>query len=55
MESSVTIAIKFISSKDVDEECVMNSKKENTEYMTYDNVNNVDDNFGSLLLRYQVL
>ena len=35
----LTIAINFISSKDVDEEHVMNSKSNNIEYMLYDNAN----------------
>ena len=32
----LTIAINFISSKDVDEQCVMHSKSENIEVMLYD-------------------
>ena len=32
----LTIAINFISSKDVDEQCVIHSKSENIEVMPYD-------------------
>ena len=39
----IAIAVNFISSKDVDEERVMHSKSDNTEYMTYDNGNDVVD------------
>ena len=50
----LTIEINFISSKDVDEERVMHSKSENTEFKTFDNLNNVvDELFKSFLLRYQ--
>ena len=37
----LTIAINFISSKDVDEERVMYSKSDNIEFMLYDNGNEV--------------
>ena len=51
----LTIAINFISSKDVDEECVMLSKSNNVEFMPYDNVNEVvNELFESLLSRYQI-
>ena len=50
----LTIEINFTSSKDVDEERVMHSKSENTEFKTFDNLNNVvDELFKSFLLRYQ--
>ena len=39
----LTIAINFISSKDIDEECVMDSKSDNTEFMPYGNANEVVD------------
>ena len=39
----LTIAINFISSKDVDEERVMHSKSNNTKFMTYENSNDVVD------------
>ena len=48
------LAINFISSKDVDEESVMHSKSDNTEFMTYDNANDVADKLvESLLSSYQ--
>ena len=50
----LTIAIDFISSKDVDEEPVMHSKSDNKEFMTYDNANDVADKFfESLPSKYQ--
>ena len=50
----LTIAINFISSKDVDEEIAMQSKSDSKEFMIYDNANNVvDEIFESLLSRYQ--
>ena len=54
-ENSVTTAINFISSKDVDEERVMHSKADSIEFMPYDNVNEVvNELFESLLSRYQI-
>ena len=51
----LTIAINFISSKDVDEERVMYSKSDNIELMLYDNANEVVNKvFESLLSRYQI-
>ena len=51
----LTIAINFISSKDVDGECVMHSKSNNIGFMPYDNVNEVvNELFKSLLSRYQI-
>ena len=48
----LTIAINFISSKDVDEESVMHSKSDNKEFMPYDNANEVvNELFESLLSR----
>ena len=52
----LTIAINFISAKDVDEERVMHPKSNNTEIMTYHNANDVvDELFESLLSRYQIV
>ena len=51
----LTIAINFISSKDVDEECVMHSKSDNIEFMPYDNANKVlGELFESLLSIYRI-
>ena len=51
----LTIAINFISSKDVDEEQVMHSKKDNIEFTTYDNANDIVDKLSeSLFSRYQI-
>ena len=51
----LTIEINFISSKDVEEEPVMHSKRGNIEFMSYDNANKVvDEIFESLLSRYQI-
>ena len=48
-EVQLTIAINFIFSKDADEELVMQSKSNNTEFMTYDNADDiVDELFESL-------
>ena len=48
----LTNAIISISSKNVDEERVMHSKSNNTEFVSYDNVNEVvDKHFESLLWR----
>ena len=48
-EVQLTIAINFIFSKDADEELVMHSKNNNTEFMTYDNADDiVDELFESL-------
>ena len=52
-EIQLTIAINFISSKDVDEERVMNTKSDNKEFMTYDNaIDGVVELFETLLSRY---
>ena len=45
----LTIAINFISSKDVDEEQVMHSKKDNIEFTTYDNANDIVDKLSESL------
>ena len=51
----LTIAINFTSSKDVDEEQVMHSKKDNIEFTTYDNANDIVDKLSeSLFSRYQI-
>ena len=53
MESSVNN--NFISSKDADEERVMYSNSNNTEFLTYGNANYIVDKlFESLSLRYQI-
>ena len=50
-----TIAINFISSKDVDEEHVMHLKSSNIEFISYDNANEVvNELVNSLLSRYQI-
>ena len=50
----LTIAINFISSKDVEEERVMQSRSNNIKATSYNNVNKVVDKvFNSLRLRYQ--
>ena len=59
LQKSDTLKIQLtnaiISSKDIDEERVMHSKSNNTEFISYDNVNEVvDERFESLLLRYQI-
>ena len=51
----LTIAINFISSKDVDEERVMHLKSNNIEFMSYGNLYEVvNELFESLLSRYQI-
>ena len=50
----LTISINFIASEDVNEERVIHSKKNTTEFFTYDNVNDVaDELFKSLLSIWQ--
>ena len=52
LKIQLTNAIISISSKNVDEERVMHSKSNNTEFVSYDNVNEVvDECFESLLWR----
>ena len=52
LKIQLTNAIISISSKNVDEERVMQSKSNNTEFVSYDNVNEVvDKHFESLLWR----
>ena len=51
----LTIAVKFISSKNIDEERIMHSKSSNIKFMPYDNENEVvNELFESLLSRYQI-
>ena len=51
----LTIAINFISSKDIDEDRVMRSNRDNTEFVSYDNANQVvSELFESLPSRYQI-
>ena len=48
-----SIEIDLISSKDADEERVRHSKRSNTEFNTFDNINNiVDAIFKTLFSRY---
>ena len=48
----LTIAINFISPKDVDEDRVMYPKSDNIEFVSYDNANEVvNELFESLLSR----
>ena len=50
----LTIAINFISSKDVDEKRVIHSKSDDIELMSCDNANEVVNKlFEALLSRYQ--
>ena len=50
----LTIAISFISSKDIDEERLMHAKSYNVELISYDNVNDINDKlFESFRSRYQ--
>ena len=44
---SLTIAINFISSKDVDEEHAMHSKSDNIEFISYGNANELLMDFSS--------
>ena len=41
LKIQLTIAINFISFKDIDKECVMHSKNDNTENMIYNTVDEV--------------
>ena len=51
----LTIATHIISSKDVDEECVIYSKSNKIEFKTYSNANGVVNKlFESPLFRYQI-
>ena len=51
----LTLVINLISTKDVDEDRVMHSKSGNTEFLIYDNANDVvDEVFESLLSRYKI-
>ena len=53
LKVQLTIAISLISSKDIDEECVMHSKSDNVEFMPYGNTKEVvDELFESFLSRY---
>ena len=49
----LTIAINFISSKDTEEERVMYSTNNNIKFTSYNDVNEVNELFESLLSRYQ--
>ena len=47
--------MKFISSKDADEECIIHSKSENIEVMICDDANKIiEELFESLFSRYQI-
>ena len=51
----LAIAINFISSKDNDQERVMQSKSDNREFMIYDNADEViEELFEPLINRYQI-
>ena len=51
----LTIESNFISFKDTDEECVMHSKSDNIEFMTYDNALEViEELFASFRNRYKI-
>ena len=51
----LTIANKFISSKDTNEEHTVHSKRDNIEVMIYDDANEVTEElFESLLTKYQI-
>ena len=50
----VTIAIKFISSKDNDEDRVMQSKSDNIENIVKDKADDVMEQLFSVLLRKQI-
>ena len=51
----LTTAIKFISSKNAEEERAVHSKRDNIEFTTYHNANGVvDELFQSLLSRYHI-
>lgn len=45
LKVQLTKEIDFISSKVVDEESVMHSKSDNEEFKTYDNVNDIVDEY----------
>ena len=45
LKVQLTKEIDFISSKVVDEESVMHSKTDNEEFETYDNVNDIVDEY----------
>ena len=50
INNQLTIVINFISSKDIDKECLMHSKSDNIETMIYDKVDEViQELFESLL------
>ena len=55
MEIQLTIAVNFISFKDIDEEHAMYSKSDNKEIMIYDKAGEViEELFEPLLDRYQI-
>ena len=41
LKTQLTVAINFISSKDINEECVIHSKSDNIEAMAYDKADEV--------------
>ena len=54
MENSVKNCNYFISSKYAEDECVMHSKSDNIKFTSYNDANEVDDEFfESLRSRYQ--
>ena len=55
LKIQLTIAINFISSKDIDEECKAHSNNDNIDIMIYDKADEVTEEIFELLLnRYQI-
>ena len=55
MKAQITIAIKFISYRDIDVQCKMYSKSDNIEVMVYNKADEViEELFESFLSRYQI-
>ena len=51
----LNVAINFLSSKDIDEECIMHLKTDNIKIITYDKANEVfKELLESLLFKYQI-
>lgn len=56
MKAQITIAIKFISYRDIDVQRKMYSKSGNIEVMVYDKADEViEEIFESFLSRYQII
>ena len=54
-KAELKIAINFISSKEYNEECVMQSKSNNREFMIYDNADDIIGELFQLLLSWHQL